>query len=64
MTQDQFCEYLRRICQKAGGQSAWARDHDLTQQYVSDVINKRRKPGDKICRAAGIVRDIVYRKLK
>lgn len=60
MTRDQFCEHLRGLCREAGGQAAWARAHELTPAYVSDVINQRRMPGDKICRAAGVKREYIF----
>jgi DNA-binding transcriptional regulator YdaS (Cro superfamily) len=44
-----------------GNQAAWARDHNLSPAYVSDVINGRREPGPAILEALGIERVVVYR---
>jgi hypothetical protein len=63
MTHDQFCELLRRLCAREGGQAAWAKKHGLSPAFVSDVIGKRRPPSSKICAAAGVSKEIVYRRL-
>ena len=31
-----------------GNQRRWALDHDISPQYVSDVLTGRREPGDSI----------------
>ena len=42
------CGLLRRQCREAGGQSAWATANGVSPQYVCDVLNARREPGDMI----------------
>jgi DNA-binding transcriptional regulator YdaS (Cro superfamily) len=42
-------------------QAAWARSHNLSPAYVSDVINGRREPGPAILEALGIERVVSYR---
>lgn len=49
---------LRNACKAAGGQSAWAKAHGVSPQYVSDVL-RGKPPGDAILSALGIER--VYR---
>jgi DNA-binding transcriptional regulator YdaS (Cro superfamily) len=51
---------LRIACEGAGGQDAWARRHDLSPQYVSDVLNARRDPGPKLLTALGMRKVISY----
>jgi len=45
---------LRAACKAAGGQAAWARRHEVTPTYVSDVLNDRTPPGEKILAALGL----------
>lgn len=37
-------------------QAAWAREHKLSPAYVSDVLNGRRDPGNKILKPLGLCR--------
>ena len=53
---------LREQCRAAGGQQAWAEAHGVSPQYVCDVLNGRREPGDKILSALGLVRVVRYAK--
>lgn len=64
MTIDQVKEFLRKECAKAGGQAAWAKAHGISPSYVSDAMQSRREPGDKILDALGLVRVVTYRKAK
>ena len=58
----QVLALLKRRCASAGGQAAWAKAHDLSPAYVSDVLNGRREPGAGILRALGVERVISYRR--
>ena len=51
---------LQAACRDAGGQKAWAERHGLSPQYVSDVLNARREPGDGILSALGLCRVVRY----
>ena len=53
---------LRRACEAAGGQQAWARAHGISPAYVCDVLNARRAPGTKILRALGWIRLVTYQR--
>ena len=37
-----------------------ARELKISPQYLSDVLNDRKKPGDKILKALGLERLVVY----
>jgi hypothetical protein len=50
------CAMLRNACRAAGGQRSWARAHGVSEQYVSDVVGGRKKPGESITTALGLVR--------
>lgn len=52
---------LRKSCNAAGGQSAWAEKHGISPQYVSDVLKSRRLPGDKITQALGLEKALLWR---
>ena len=43
-TADQVRDRLRKACEAAGGQAAWARKHDVTRAYVSAVLNGTQEP--------------------
>ena len=64
MTADEVRALLREACRKAGSQSAWAEEHDMSTTLVSDVIRGRREPGDKVLAALGLERVVTYRRLK
>lgn len=52
---------LQRSCNAAGGQSAWATKHDISAAYVNDVLKGRRLPGDKITKALGLEKALLWR---
>jgi len=51
---------LRRACDAAGGQKAWADRYGISPQYVCDVLNARRAPGDSILAALGLRKLVRY----
>jgi hypothetical protein len=51
---------LRAACRLAGGQKAWAEAHGISPQYVCDVLNARRDPGDSILGALGLRKVVRY----
>jgi hypothetical protein len=51
---DGVCNLLRAKCN--GDQQAWAKANGLSPAYVSDVLNGRRDPADKILAALGLRR--------
>lgn len=59
---DDVRQSLRRACDALGGQSRWAKLHDLSSAYVSDVLSGRREPGETILSALGWQRVVFYRK--
>ena len=66
MTAGEVRELLRKACEKAGTQGAWAKAHEVSAAYVSDVILGRRDPGPAICEALGLeaVPATTYRRKK
>lgn len=64
MRLDQVLALLRRECEKAGGQAAWATAAGVSPAYVSDVLHGRRQPGDGILRHLALERVTMYRRAK
>lgn len=58
MTKDQVLILLRERTRE--GQAAWAISHDISPQYVSDVLNNRRGPGASILKALGLRQTTLY----
>jgi DNA-binding transcriptional regulator YdaS (Cro superfamily) len=64
MTLHQVLALLRRECEKAGGQAAWAKAAGVSPAYVSDILHGRREPGESILRALEMVKVVTYRRVK
>lgn len=41
-----------------------AKELDVSPQYLSDVLHRRREPGPAILKAIGVERVITYRRVK
>ena len=52
---------LGMACSAQGSQYQWATKHRLSPAYVSDVLNGRREPGEKMLSALGVERVVLYR---
>lgn len=61
LTEQDIRDRLRAAIEKAGSQAAFARQHDISLQYVNDVVNGRRDIGQKILDAIGVERVVTYR---
>lgn len=44
----------------AGNRAEWARANQLNEQYVADVIRRKREPNDALCAAVGLRRVVAY----
>lgn len=55
---------MRSECAAAGGQRAWSNKHGISEQYVSDVMNARHDPGEKILTALGLRRVVTFERIK
>jgi DNA-binding transcriptional regulator YdaS (Cro superfamily) len=60
LSEDELLAELSSACEAAGGQAHWAKTAGLSATYVSDVLKRRRQPGDSICRALGYERQYAY----
>lgn len=61
LTTEEFVEYLKGLVRHPYGIRAWARCHNVSWQYVSNVIHHRKPPGRKILEACGYERVVTYR---
>ena len=52
---------LRASTNAAGGQKAWADKHAISAAYVNDVLLGKKLPGDKITRALGLEKALLWR---
>lgn len=62
MDANQVRTQLRRATEKAGTALNWARAHDVSTAYLSDVMTGKRQPGEKILDALGLERVVTYRR--
>ena len=46
----------------AGSRKAWAAAKGVSPSYVTDVLQGRRQPGEKVLAALGYVREVRYRR--
>ena len=51
---------LRTAIRHAGSQAEWARRHDVSPQYLSDVLNAKADPGPKILGPLGYQSRVTY----
>lgn len=52
---------LQKSVNAAGGQKAWAEKRGISLAYVNDVLHHRKLPGDKITRALGLEKALLWR---
>ena len=62
MTANEVRLLLREACRRAGTITAWASANGISQAHVSDVLNGRRDPAQKILQALGLERVMDYRR--
>lgn len=61
MTEEEVRALLSSACAKAGGQTAFASLHNLSQPHVSLVLQGEREPGPKILDALALEKVVTYR---
>ena len=65
MTLDAFLACLACLAievQRCGSQKAFAHAHNLSEQYLSEVLRGSRQPGQKILDAMGYERVVWYQR--
>ena len=61
-TTEEIRNLLKKACEKAGGQAAWARRNGVSAQFVGDVLLGNRSPGKRIASVFGFEPVTMYRK--
>ncbi len=56
ITDADVVEALKSAVELAGGLRAWGKVHQFTASYLSDVLNGRRNPSERLARAVGFRR--------
>ena len=59
-TQADLIAILRSACEAAGSQQAWAKAHDLSPQYVCDVLKGRRDVSETMANKLGFLREVRF----
>jgi len=55
---------LAAACEECGSQKAFADAHDISAQYVSDVMKRKREPGEAILKALGLRKAPAYEMMR
>lgn len=61
MNVDAIRKRLRRECDRAGSQAAFARRAGVSPELVRMVLDGKRAPAGRVLSALGLVRVVVYR---
>lgn len=61
LTLSEVITLLATRCKEHGSQRAFAEMHDISAQYVTDVLKRKREPGEKILDALGLEKIVSYR---
>ena len=61
LTEQDVIARLQAAIAAAGSQTAFAQQHGMSDQYVSDAVRGRREIGRKILDALGLERVVSYR---
>lgn len=62
MSESDVLQMLLKAIKKAGSQKEFADQHDISPQYVNDIVLGRRRPGNKVLQALGLERVVLYKK--
>jgi hypothetical protein len=64
MDADDLVKLLRERCLAEGGAYRFAKNHEVSDQYVSNVLSGKYKPGPKIAMALGLKKVITFEPIK
>ena len=59
-----FINRLQREIQKHGNQKKTAKALGISQQFLTDVLKRRRSPGDRLLKALGMEKRVEFVKVK
>jgi hypothetical protein len=61
LTLDDVIALLKKRCEEAGSQRAFAANNEISPQYITDVLRGKREPGAMILEALGLEKVVFYR---
>ena len=64
MNPDVFIYYLKQKIFQCGSQKAFAARLGISEQYLTDVLKRRREPGEKILKPLGFRRIVTYERVE
>ena len=64
MNIDVFIWYLKSEIEIAGSQKAFAARLGISEQYLTDILKRRREPGEKILKPLGLRRVVTYERIE
>lgn len=61
MTEDQVVNWIEELTQQSGETcDKWAKDHNISGAYLSDVLARKRHPGPTMLAILGLEKHVVY----
>jgi len=60
LTLNEVIALLRRRCEEFGSQRAFALDSNISPQYITDVLRRKREPGQMVLDALGLRKVVTY----
>ena len=60
LTADRMRDLLRKQCELAGSQRAWAKKNDFSAAFISDVLLARRDVTESLAKALGYKRRVTF----
>ena len=64
MNADDLLRLLRECIQKEGSAYRFAKNHEVSEQYLGNVLAGKYKPGPKIALALGLKKVITFEPIK
>jgi hypothetical protein len=61
LTLNDVIAMLKKRCEEAGSQRAFALDSKISPQYITDVLRRKREPGQMVLDALGLEKVTTYR---
>lgn len=62
MNEDDVLKLLAETIEQAGNQKKFAQQHNMSEQFVSDVLRRRRQITDRMLAVLGLERVVTYRR--
>jgi transcriptional regulator with XRE-family HTH domain len=60
VTLEEVIEMIKERLIKAGSQEALAKEFGVSQQYIGDLLRRKRTPGETVLNALGLQKVIYY----